>query len=216
MPHILVRLTATTVQTTLWVASLSAPARGSVAAFSDATSRDVVSADAASRDVVSVDAALRDVVSADAALTDAALADAVASTTAASGAEIMASTVAPAGSTAPAAPAGSAAAVVVSTAAEVACMAAEAATGAADIGNSRRIIQQSAGTAGSKCCQPFFICAAAFTCSWKQCNPAARDSPRRRKSYQGSRKWRGPDSAIAPNFIAYSFLISRYRPLITD
>src|SRR5882762_109694 len=148
MPHILVRLTATTVQTTLWVASLSAPARGSVAAFSDATSTDAVSVDAASRDVVSVGAASRDAVSADAALTDAALADAVASTTAASGAEIMASTVAPAGS---------AAAVVVSTAVAVACMVSEAATGAADIGNSPRIIQQSAGTAGSKCCQPFFI-----------------------------------------------------------
>src|SRR5258708_3428876 len=152
MPHILVRLTATTVQTTLWVASLSAPARGSVAAFSDATSTDAVSVDAASRDVVSVDAAL----------TDAALVDAGALTTAASGAEIMASTVAPAGSTAPAAPAGSAAAVVDSTAVAVVCMAVEAATGAADTGNSPRIIQQSAGTAGSKCCQPFFICAAAF------------------------------------------------------
>src|SRR5882762_571675 len=168
MPHILVRLTATTVQTTLWVASLSAPVRGSVAAFSDA----------ASTDVVSVDAALRDAVSADAALRDAALADAGALTTAASGAEIMASTVAPAGSTAPAAPAGSAAVVVVSTAVAVACMVAEAATGAADIGNSRRIIHIERRNGWQQMLSAVFHCAAAFPCSWKQSNPAARDSPR--------------------------------------
>jgi len=64
--------------------------------------------------------------------------------------EIMASMAAPAGSTAAAAPAGSAAA-------EAVCTAAVAATAAADTGNSPRIIQESAGTAGSKCCQPFSI-----------------------------------------------------------
>jgi hypothetical protein len=79
-------------------------------------------------------------------------------TTAASGAEIMASTVAPAGSTAPAAPAGSAAAVVVSTAVAVVCMAAEAATGAADTGNSLELSNRAQERLAANAVSRFSLC----------------------------------------------------------
>jgi hypothetical protein len=88
-------------------------------------------------------------------------------------------------------------------------MAAEAATGAADTGNSPRIIQENAGTAGSNCCQPFFIVGQLFLAVGN--NPILQPvTARAESSLAGLAKMARPDSAIAPNFISYSFLISRY------
>src|SRR5258708_12641186 len=109
---------------------------------------------------------------------------------------MRASRAVPAGSTAPAAPAVSAAAVVVSTAAEAVCMAAEAATAAADTGNSPRIIQQSAGTAGSRCCQPFFIVRKLFLAVGN--NPILHPVTPPNQVVQGPRKTHRPVSPSTP------------------
>jgi len=95
-------------------------------------------------------------------------------------------------------------------------MAAEAATAAADTGNSPRIIQQSPGNGWQQMLSAVFHCAEAFPCSWKQSNPAARYRPRGIKSYRVRENGAAQIAPSRPTLLAYSFLISRYRPLITD
>src|SRR5260370_28165210 len=129
--HILVRLTATTVLTTLSAASLSAPARGTTATTA----------------------------AVDMAITDVGVAMTTAATTGAVTGGLAAATVTPVVVDSITVAVASMAVKAFTAAAAGASMVVKASTaaGAADIGNSPRLSQQRTGTADSRRCQPFSI-----------------------------------------------------------